>query len=161
MQPQVAQLDTIPGVNTIAARDMLAEIGTDMQRFGSDTRLASWAGVCPGNNESAGKRRRGKRRRGNRSLRRVLVQCAWAARKTPTYLGRTFRRLEARCGGKKAAVAVAHKSFVIVYHLLAEGTVYDEERYNHLQPRQEERQRKRAVQALEQLGYQVSLERVA
>lgn len=161
LQPQVAQLDSIPGVNEIAARDILAEIGMDMQRFGTDARLASWAGVCPGNNESAGKRRRGKSRRGNRYLRRVLVQCAWAARKTPTYLGRTFRRLEVRLGGKKAAVAVAHKILVIVYHLLAEGTFYDEERYDCLQPRQEERQRKRAVQALEQLGYRVSLERAA
>ena len=91
----------------------------------------------------------------------MLVQCAWAARKTPTYLGRTFRRLEARLGGKKAAVAIAHKLLVIVYHLLAEGTLYDEERYDRLQPRQEERQRKRAVKALEQLGYQVSLAKVA
>jgi transposase len=161
LQAQVAQLDSIPGVNETAARDILAEIGTDMQRFGSDTRLASWAGVCPGNNESAGKRRRGKSRRGNRYLRRVLVQCAWAARKTPTFLGRTFRRLEARVGGKKAALAVAHKILVIVYHLLAEGTFYDEERYDRLQPRQEERQRKRALKALEQLGYVVTLERVA
>jgi hypothetical protein len=91
----------------------------------------------------------------------VLVQCAWAARKTPTYLGRTFRRLEARLGGKKAAVAIAHKLLVIVYHLLAEGTLYDEEWYDRLQPRQEERQRKRAGKALEQLGYQVSLAKVA
>lgn len=132
-----------------------------MSRFGSDTRLASWAGVCPGNNESAGKQRRSRTRQGNRYLRRVLVQCAWAARKTPTYLGRTFRRLEARLGGKKAAVAIAHKLLVIVYHLLAEGTVYDEDRYDRLQPRQEERQRKRAVKALEQLGYEVSLAKVA
>jgi len=161
LQPQIAQLDSIPGVDQTAARAILAEIGTDMPRFGSDTRLASWAGVCPGNNESAGKRRRGKSRRGNRYLRRVLVQCAWAARKTPTFLGRTFRRLEARLGGKKAAMAVAHKILVIVYHLLAEGTFYDEERYERLQPRQEERQRKRAIKALEQLGYAVTLEQVA
>ena len=100
-------------------------------------------------------------RKGNRYLRRVLVPCAWAARKTPTYLGRTFRRLEVRLGGKKAAVAVAHKLLVIVYPLLNEGTHYEDERYAHLQPRQEDRQRKRAVQALERLGYQVTLERVA
>src|SRR4029453_5233049 len=116
---------------------------------------------CPGNDESAGKRRRGKTRKGNRYLRRVLVQCAWAARKTPTYLGRSFRRLEGRLGGKKAALAVAHKILVIVYHLLHEGTLYEEERYDHLQPRQEEQQRKRAVKALERLGYQVALVREA
>ena len=161
LTPQIAQLSSLPGVEATAARGILAEIGTDMSRFGSDARLASWAGLCPGNNESAGKRRRGRARKGNRYLRRVLVQCAWAARKTPTYLGRTFRRLEVRLGGKKAAVAVAHKLLVIVYHLLAEGTMYEEARYDHLQPRQEEQQRKRAVKALERLGYQVTVERVA
>src|SRR5262245_39061791 len=103
---------------------------------------AAGAGVCPGNSESAGKRRRGQTRKGNRYLRRVLIQCAWAARKTPTYLGRPFRRFEARLGGKKAAMAVAHKILVLVYHLLAEGTLYNEERYTHLQPQQEDLQRK-------------------
>jgi transposase len=161
LTPQMEQRISIPGVEATAARAILAEIGTDMSRFGSASRLASWAGVCPGNNESAGKQRRGRTRKGNRYLRRVLVQCAWAARQTPTYLGRTFRRLEARLGGKKAAVAIAHTLLVIVYHLLAEGTCYDEERYDRLQPRQEEHQRKRAVKALEQLGYQVSLAKVA
>jgi transposase len=159
--PQMEQLTSIPGVEATAARAILAEIGTDMHRFGSDTRLASWAGVCPGNNESAGKQQRGRTRKGNRYLRRMLVQWAWATRKTPTYLGGTFRRLEAHLGGKKAAVAVAQKILVIVYHLLAEGTFYDEERYDRLQPRQEERQRKRAVKVLEQLGYQVTLAKVA
>jgi transposase len=81
---QMEQLTSVPGVETTAARVILAEIGTDMSRFGADTRLASWAGMCPGNDESAGKRRRGRTRKGNRYLRRVLVQCAWAARKTPT-----------------------------------------------------------------------------
>src|SRR5713101_290758 len=118
LAPQMEQLISIPGVETTAARAILAEIGTEMQHFGSAARLASWAGVCPGHDESADKRRSGRTRQGNRYLRRVLVQCAWAARKTPTFLGRTFRRLEARLGGKKAAVAIAHKLLVIVYHLL-------------------------------------------
>jgi transposase len=161
LRPQIEPLTSIPGVDETAARDILAEIGTDMSRFGSSARLASWAGVCPGNNESAGKRRRGQARKGNRYVRRVLVQCAWAARKTPTYLGRTFRRLEVRVGGKKAAVAVGHKILVIVYHLLTEGTVYDEERYDRLQPRQEAQQRQRAIKVLERLGYHVNVERVA
>jgi transposase len=160
LYPQIEQLISIPGVEATAAQMILAEIGIDMSRFGSDARLASWAGVCPGNHESAGKRRRGHTRNGNRYLRRVLVQCAWAARKTSTFLGRTFHRLEARLGGKKAAMAVAHKILVIVYHLLAEGTLYDEERYNRLSPQQEERQRRRAVQALQALGYRVTLELV-
>jgi transposase len=160
LAPQMKQLTSIPGVEATAARAILAEIGTDMSRFGSDARLASWAGVCPGNDESAGKRRQGRTRKGNRYLRRVLVQCAWAARKTPTFLGRTFRRLETRLGGKKAAMAVAHKILVIVYHLLREGTFYEEERYDCLQMRQEERQQRRAVKALEYLGYRVTLEKV-
>src|SRR4029453_13290532 len=78
---------------------------------------------------------------------RDKLKCAWATRKTPTYLGRTFRRLEGRLGGKKAAVAVAHKILVIIYHLLAEGTFYDEQRYDRLLPKQEDRQRKRAIKA--------------
>jgi transposase len=161
LAPQAEQLTSIPGVEATAARAILAEIGTAMRHFGSAARLASWAGVCPGNDESAGKRRSGRTRKGNRYLRRVLVQCAWAARKTPTFLGHTFRRLEGRLGGKKAAMAVAHKILVIVYHLLLEGTCYEEARYDRLQARQEERQQKRAVKALERLGYRVTLERLA
>jgi transposase len=112
----------------MAARDILAEIGTDMSRFGDAARLASCAGVCLGNHENAGKRYRGKTCKGNRSLRRIMVQCARGARKTPTFLGRTFRRLEVRLGKKKAALAIAHKILVIVYHLLAAGTCYEEVR---------------------------------
>jgi len=77
------QLDSIPGVHTAAARDIFAEIGTDMSRFGSATQLTTWAGIAPGNNENAGKRRRGRSRKGNRSLRRILVQCAWTEKSGP------------------------------------------------------------------------------
>jgi transposase len=156
LYPQIEQLISIPGVEATAARAILAEMGTDITRFGSDARLASWAGVCPGNHESAGKRRRGHTRPGNRDLRRVLVQGAWAARKTSTCLGRTFRRFEARLGGKKAVMAAAHNMLVMVSHLLAEGTLYDEERNHRLSPQPEERQRRRAVQALQALGYRVT-----
>ena len=159
--PQLEQLESIPGVSDITARDIVAEIGLDMSRFGSAARLVSWAGLSPGNNESAGKRRKGRTRKGNKYLRRVLVQCAWATRKTSTFLGRTFRRLEARLGSKKAAMAVAHKILVIISHLLLEGTFYAEERYDRLLPRQEERERKRALKALERLGYAVTLDKVA
>src|SRR5262245_50194002 len=113
-----------------------------MSRFGSATRLTAWAGMAPGNNESAGKRRRGRSRKGNRYLRRILVQCAWAARKTSTFLGRTFRRLERQLGKKQAAVAVGRKILVIIYHLLSTGPFYEEVRYERLQPQEEERQRK-------------------
>jgi transposase len=161
LAPQLEQLTSIPGGEATAARAILAEIGTARRHCGSAARLASWAGVCPGHDDSAGKRRSGRTRKGNRYLRRVLVQGAWAARKPPTFLGQTFRRLEGRLGGKNAAMAVAHKILVIGYHLLLEGTCYEEARYDHLQARQEERQQKRAVKALERLGYRVTLERLA
>ena len=160
MAPQLEPLDRIPGVNAITARAMLAEMGLDLTHVGSAERLAAWAGLSPGHNESAGKRRQGRTRRGHRYLRRVLVQCAWATRKTSTFLGRTFRRLEARVGGKKAAVAVAHKILVSIYPLLLEGTFSEEERSYRLVPRQEECERKRALKALERLGYAVTLEKV-
>jgi len=157
LQKEIQQVQSIPGVHRTAARIILSEIGIDMSRFGSAPRLCSWAGMCPGNNESAGKRKSGKTRKGNRYLRRVLAECAWAAGKTDSFLGRTFRRLQARIGGKKAAVAVGHKILQIVYHLFNEGTVYDDGRYNRLNKKQESRQLKRALSALKQLGYQVQL----
>jgi transposase len=122
--------------------------------------LASWAKVSPGNKASAGKRRPGRTGKGNRYLRRLVVQCAWAARKTVTFLGHTFRRLAARLGGKRAAVAVGHKLLVIVYHLLGQGTYYEEQRYTDPHPKQEARDRKRAITALERLGYRMTVERV-
>jgi transposase len=159
--PQIEQLDSIPGVDATAARDILGEIGMDMSRFGTAARLASWAKVSPGNNASAGKRHQGRTGKGNRYLRRILVQCAWTARKTPTFLGQTFRRLVAHLRGKRAAVAVGHKILVIVYHLLWQGTYYEEQRYTDQRPKQEERDRKRAIKALERLGYHVTVKRVA
>ena len=89
-------MDSIPGVSAITARDIVAEIGLDMRRFASASRLASWAGLSPSNNASAGQRRKGRTRTGNRYLRRVWVPCVWATRKTSTFLGWTLRRLEAR-----------------------------------------------------------------
>jgi transposase len=161
LQPQLAQLDSIPGVDRIAAREIIAEIGVDMRRFGSAGRFAAWARVSPGNNESAGKRRSGRTGKGHRYVRRLLVQWAWAARKTPTFLGRTFRRLEGRLGKKKAAVAIAHTILVLGYPLLAEGTYYDEQRDAHLQPQQENRWQRHAVETLERLGSRVVLEKIA
>lgn len=90
--PQREPRQSIPGMKSITARDLIAESGAEMRRCGSATRVSSWAGVSPGHNARAGKRRKGRPRKGNRSLRRVLVPCAWAARKTPTFFGRTLRR---------------------------------------------------------------------
>ena len=151
LQAPLAPRDSMPGVESTAARAIRAEVGTDMSRFGAAARLASWAGVGPGNQESAGQRSRGTTCQGKRSRRRVLVQCAWGARKTSTCLGRSFRRLEVRIGKKKAARAIAPNILVIVSHLLALGTWY-EARYDQWNPSQAARARQRAINALTRLG---------
>jgi transposase len=161
LQAQSAQLESIPGVERMAARDILAEMGMDLSRFGDAARLASWHGVWPGTQESAGKRPRGKTCKGNRYRRRVLVQWAWGARQTPPFLGRPLRHLEVRIGQKKAALALAHTIRVIVSHLLALGTSYAEARYDPWNPRQAARERQRAIKALERLGSTVTGERAA
>lgn len=154
---EVEQLSSMPGVDVTASATIVAEIGTDMTKFGSDSRLASWAGICPGNNESAGKRRSGKTRHGNKWLKRILTTCAWSARKTDSHLGRTFLRLEKRIGRKKAAVAVGHRILVIAYHLLDKGSYYEEDRYVRLRTKEEKRKRRIAMRMLESIGYEVEL----
>ena len=112
-------LQTIPGVGRLVAEVIVAEIGVEMSRFGSEKHLSSWAGMCPGNNESAGKQKSGKTRKGSKSLRAALVQAAWAATHTKgTYLAAQYRRLVKRKGRKKALVAVGHSILVIVYPVL-------------------------------------------
>jgi len=116
----VSLLDTIPGVEEQVAQTIVAEIGGEMVRFPSAGHLASWAGLCPGNNESAGKRRPGKTTKGSPYLRAVVVQAAWAASHSHgTYLAGQYHRLVKRMGKKKALVAVAHSMLVIVYHMLS------------------------------------------
>ena len=115
----VERLTTIPGVDQRAAESIVAEIGTDMERFPTAGHLASWAGMCPGNDQSAGKRRSGRTTKGNRWLRQTLVQAAWAASHTKgTYLSAQYHRLAARRGKKRAMVALGHTLLVIVYHVL-------------------------------------------
>jgi transposase len=122
-----ARLRTIPGVGAQAAEVIVAEIGADMSRFATAGHLASWAGVCPGNHESAGKRRSGKTTKGSRWLRAMLVQVAWAAAHTKeTTFGATYRRWAKRLGKKKALIAVGHKILVVAYHLLKDATDYRE-----------------------------------
>ena len=159
--PQLEQLPSLPGINAITARDSIAERGAEMRRCGSARRVSSWAGVSPGHNESAGTRRKGRTGKGHRSLRRVLGQGAWAARKTPTCIGRTCRRVESRLGRKKAAMAVAHKILVILSQVLMDGPFYDESRSDRHDAREEAREKKRALAALERLGYHVPLSPVA
>src|SRR6266566_4541199 len=124
---QLTQRDTIPGINTRTAEVIIAELGVDMSCFPSDRHLASWAGICPGNNESAGKHQSGKTRKGNRWLRMTLIEAAGAAIRTKdSALGARYRRVMRHRGHKKAVVAVAHAMLRAVYHLLAEGTTYRE-----------------------------------
>jgi transposase len=121
------RLGTIPGVGNRAAEVIVGEIGVDMTAFATAGQLASWAGLCPGNNESAGKRRTGKTTKGSPWLRTILVQVAWAASHTrETIFAATYRRWAKRLGKKKALVALAHKILVIIHKLLKDQTVYEE-----------------------------------
>ena len=158
----IARLDTIPGIGPAVAETLLAEIGVDLARFPSAKHLASWAGLCPGNHESAGKRHRGTTRKGSPWLRACLVQAAHAAARTKgTYLAAQYRRLAARRGRAKAAVAVAHSILVIAYHLLTEGTIYRDLGGNYFDDRNRQAVERRLVHRLQGLGYRVSLEPVA
>ncbi len=155
----VERLDTIPGVGRRTAEVLVAEIGTDMGRFPTDAHLASWAGMCPGSDESAGKRRSGRTRKGNRWLRTALVEAAQAAARTRgTYLAARHRRLAARRGRKKATVAVGHTILVIAYHLLrGEADTYRDLGAGYFDEQDRRSVERRLVRRLEGLGYRVTL----
>lgn len=155
----VKLLDTIPGVAETAAHIIVSEIGVDMNQFASDKQLASWAGMCPGNNESAGKRRSGKTSKGNRYLRAVLVQAAWvASHQKETYLAAQYKRLVKRMGKKKALVAVGHTILVIVWHVMKKKTGYEELGGDYFDRRYKDQQKKRLIKQLESLGLKVTVE---
>jgi transposase len=156
---QVEQLKTIPGVSDTVAQTILGEIGVDMGRFPTSAHLISWAGLCPGMNESAGKRRSTRVRDGAPWLKTVLVQSAWAAtRKKDSYLRAQYSRLKARRGPKKAILAVAASILTAAYHMLRDGTVYEDLGGDYFDRRND---RKRVAQRLqrriEALGYHVEL----
>lgn len=159
---QQERLDAIPGVGHDVAQVILAELGVDMSRFPSAAHAASWAGLAPGKNESAGKNRSGKITPGNRHLKTALIQAAHAASRTrDNYLAAQFRRLAARRGKKRAAVAVAHSILVIAYHMLRNGTEYYELGGDYFDRRNKAQLQRNLVKRLEGLGLQVTLEPVA
>jgi transposase len=154
----VEQMSTIPGVKDLSARTILSEIGIDMSRFATDAHLISWACLCPRSDESAGKRRSTRIRKGSPWLKTTLVQCAWAAARTKgSYLQAQFHRIRARRGVKKAIVAVAASILTAIYHMLKDGTMYQDLGPNHFDARTKERQKNRLIKRLTDLGYTVEL----
>jgi transposase len=161
--PLLGLLMTIPGVSRRTAEVIVAEIGPDMGRFPTAAHLASWAGVCPGNNESAGKHGSGRTRKGSKWLRVALVEAAHAAARTKnSYLAAQDARLRGRRGPKKAALAVAHSILVIAWHLLSRGEPYTDLGADYFVKRQaHQAYRDRLVRQLERMGHKVTLEPTA
>ena len=159
-EEEVALLDTIPGVGRQTAAALVAEIGVTMERFPSADHLASWAGMAPGNNESAGKRRSGKTRNGSPWLRALLVEAAHGAgRSKGTYLGAQYRRLAARRGRKRAAVAVGHSILVIAYQVLRKREPYRDLGVDYFDQRNRQALERSLIRRLEALGNTVSVQR--
>jgi transposase len=158
-QSEVARLCTIPGVDRVTAWGLLAEIGLDMSQFPDARHLASWAGLCPGSHESAGKRKSGKIRKGSLWLRCCLCQAAWAvSTKKSNYLSAFYRRLAARRGSKRATIAVAHNLLAIAYYILRDGTCYQDLGPDHFDRLDPEGLRRRLTKRLQALGFKVTLE---
>jgi transposase len=158
----VELVSTIPGVGPLGAQVIVSEIGTDMSRFPNAGHLLSWAGLCPRNDESAGKRRSTRLRKGAPWLKTMLVQCAWAAkRKKASYLQAQFLRLRSRRGPQKAICAVAASILTAVYHMLKDGTPYEDLGPDHFVRRSKTTQTQRLVRRLEHLGYTVDIKPLA
>ena len=155
----LARLQTIPGVGPKVAQVILAEVGADMSRFHSAGHLAAWAGLTPGKNESAGRNRSARTNQANRYLKTALVEAANSlSRSTDNFLAARFRRLKARRGQKRAAVALARSILEIAYHLMSRGGVYVDLGVNYHDQRQKDKVQQRLVKRLEDLGFQVSLQ---
>jgi transposase len=152
------RLDVLPGVNRTTIENVIAEIGTDMAVFPDEHHLCSWCGICPGNEESAGRRLRGRTRQGNRWLRRALAEAAWAASHVKDgYLSAQYRRLAGRRGKKRALVAVGHSLLVIIYHVLKNQVEYQDLGPDYFERLEPERLRRYLVRRLQRLGYDVTL----
>lgn len=161
-EPLLAALDTIPGIDRIGAVGIVAETGADMSRFPTAAHLCSWSAMCPGQNESAGKRRSGKTRKGNRYLRATLIQAALGAiHSKGTALQARYHRLKRHRGHKKAVVAVAHQILEIAYYVMHDGVTYAELGPDYFNRRHVERAVRRHVRQLEALGYRVAIDKAA
>lgn len=156
---EIELLDTIPGVGRQAAEEIIAEIGVDMSRFPSSAHLASWAGMAPGNNQSAGKRKSGRTRKGNKSLKTTLTEAARAAAHTKdTYLSAQYQRIASRRGANRAAVAVGHSILVRAYHILKTGKPYQELGANYFDQRRKNAIVNNMIKRLNSLGFKVTIE---
>ena len=151
-------MDEIPGIDQRAAQNIVAEIGPDMSRFPTADHLASWAGICPGNDQSAGKRRSGRMSDGNRWLKATLNQCAWAAsRKKDSYFAAQFKRITSRRGVKRANMAVAHSMLCVIWELLMHSQTYQDLGRDYFERTNEDRIKRQLVKRLEKLGFEVKL----
>lgn len=160
-QDAAERLMTIPGVGLRTAQTILSEVGADVSRFPTGAHLASWAAVCPGNHESAGKQLSGRTRKGSPWLRGALIEAAHSAGRTKTYLGAQHHRLAARRGARRASFAVGHTILLIAYQLLRNGGTYEDLGSNYFDERDRQRVEWRLVHRLEALGYTVDLKPTA
>jgi len=161
-ETQLRQIQSIPGVSRRIAEVVVAEVGVDMSRFPTEKHLAAWAGMCPANRESAGRRKPAASRHGSPWLKAALTEAAWAASRCKGgYLAAQYRRLSSRRGRKRAIVAVGHTLLVTLYHMLTDGTLYHDLGSNYFDKRDRRAVERRALTRLEALGYKVTLEPVA
>jgi transposase len=155
-EEQMARCEKINGVSEHTVHVLMAEVGTDLSRFPDAEHLSSWAGVCPGHKESAGKRQSGRCRKGNQYVRTALVQAAHAVRRSHTYLGERYRRLAKRRGKKRAAFAVGHSILVIYYQMMTTGQDYEEKGEEFFHQKDRGKMERELIQRLKRLGYQIT-----
>ena len=157
-QTAATVIQDIPGIGNTSAQAIISVIGTDMSRFPSDRHISKWAGLCPGNNESAGKRKSGKTAKGNKVLRTTLITCAHAAVKVKnSFFSAQFARISAHRGSKRAYVAVAHSMLIAIYHVLSTGEVYKDLGSNYYNQFNRERKANSMLKRLKALGFDVTI----